>query len=206
MTAYAIITQTFANIGITVTDALRTQYNDVLLSGINDGYLELGAKRFLNFIYGETKALDADKQLDTSTLAKTLESILYIGQYQDGVEDANYGAAIHYHWMDADDGKTIIVYDAEISQSVYICYRYTPASLVNPAPTTGVGATSPEVLPAQYHGLLAHKASAAYWRSLNNYERVDEFERMYYTEISKIYPQGMSMPDRIRDAFGGAML
>jgi hypothetical protein len=205
MTTFALTTQTFADIGVTVTDALRTQYNTLFLDAYNDGYYEAGDR--VHPIYGETKAIGSDKTYTLSGLTKTLKKILYIANYQDGDDANSYQTGTRYMWYKV--GETgIIVPDATASGNVYIEYEYTPAALVCPTPTSATGATEPDtaILPAQHQYILAYKAAAAYWRALRNFDRVDEWETKFFRKLNEIYPQESYAPATVGDYYGGLML
>jgi hypothetical protein len=184
MTAFDIIKLGFSMVGVKPNTSLLTEYNWLMLDAINSGYVEICGDRYRLNTW-ESVSLDANRQFQISALGKTCSDIVKVSIAKDYSEAAGREKAAAYRF-DAHDRKTVTVYDAEPGATVWVNYRYLPAMLVNPGPLDGNNATSPTEIPEQYHSTLANKAAAAYWRSLNNYDRVDEFEGRFTRDINRI--------------------
>jgi hypothetical protein len=168
MTAHEILLETVRLRGEDTTDtSLLAEYNAVALIGMNEGYRDI-CSRIIVPTEWKSVTLDANKKFAISGLTNVPQEILAICKAQDFTSGANYGKAERYGWAWVDTAN-IVVPTAEASGTVYVLYEIMPADLVNPYPVAVVGppahvagdtATSPSLIPAQYHRALAFKANA----------------------------------------------
>lgn len=157
MTAHDILLETIRLRKEDATDTtLMTEYNAVALVGMNKGYRDICSKH-INPIIWDDVALDANKRFDLSVLSNTVQQIIDVCKYEDYTADSNWLKADRYDWT-LTDNDTIVVPAADAGGTVHVQYEAVPADLVNPNPTTGSGATSPSLIPAQYHRALAMSA------------------------------------------------
>lgn len=166
MTAHEILLETVRLRGEDVTDtAVLADYNAVALVGMNEGYRDI-CSRIVCPTAWHTMTLDANKKFALATLTNTPQKILDICKYIDYTSASNWRRAQRYGWTMVDAANAVVP-DADASGTVYVLYQIMPADLVNAYPvaitghTAGEAATSPALLPAQFHRALAFKANAA---------------------------------------------
>lgn len=175
------------------TDAnTRTTYSPLLLRGYNMAQREM-ARRVLHPKRWDTVTLGADKTFLTTALGKTPAKILMVAR---GTDTQNLTREFAFEqWA----GATVYVPDADASEAVWVYFEYIPTDMVNPNPTTGTGATSPDAcIPAEFHDAIVYKAvghvlvgeddpNAAYYNNLFEDALATMHTPVPQTRIANVY-------------------
>lgn len=168
MTAHEILLESMRLRREDVTDtALLNDYNAVALVAMNEAQRDICTE--INPEYTDDVALDSSKRFDATDLTYTLGSIRHISQYEDYTSAATWGVSVRYDYIEYAPGA-FTVPDAEASATVYVKYSAIPADLVNTYPVAveghaaGSDATSPSLIPTQFHRALCFKVASALFR------------------------------------------
>jgi hypothetical protein len=189
------------NIGEEVSDENRTQYSALFLNAYNEAYFSLCASA-VKPVAGQTVKLDAQKRFSPEVLEKNLVpgGIVGVKACMDFSEGSGYAEAREYSFHLTDDGW-IAVPGAEAGAQVYVAYRHFPDVLTIDDPADSGGESSPELLPAQYHGALASYAAAAFFRVRRKFERMQVWMETYLVAVKDLQGNADSASLKLRNVF-----
>lgn len=162
--------------GETADSTTLTEWNTAFLVGANQALVDIVRLRDIKL--WESVTLDASKKFEYGDLTHDVDELLDIAALIPYSVAAGSADCEHYEWQD--EGEEIIVPGASASGTVYVRYRPFAAPLVNPTPTTGANATSPEFIPEQYQDCLVYKGMAEVFVARGDERRRDECEMKYF--------------------------